>query len=100
MAHGIRFTDSRGLTWNAYELPASRIEFDDRVVDETPAHLTFELVEGREPVLRRLLRYPADWATLPVAELESLIDAAGDAPLTHASQLSTDVRRHLRELST
>lgn len=94
------FTDSRGLTWTVYELPGSRIEFDDRVVDSSPAHLTFELGTGAARVLRRVATYPSDWETLGDDALEALCDSAGGAAVPLWRAESGELRRHLDELST
>lgn len=94
------FTDSRGLTWTVYELPGSHIEFDDRVVEESPAHLTFELGTGAARVLRRIADYPDDWRDLDEESLEALCDSAGGAAIPMWRSESGELRKHLDELST
>jgi hypothetical protein len=94
------FIDSRGLEWAVYEVPISRIELDERLVDDTPAHLTFELGTGATRVLRRISRYPDDWRDLDPEQLEALCDAAGDAAIPTWRVESGELRRHLDELST
>jgi hypothetical protein len=94
------FTDSRGLTWTVYELPRSRIEFDERLVETTPAHLTFELGTGASRVLRRVSHYPPDWRALDDEALEVLCDSAGGASIPLWRTESGELRRHLDDLST
>ncbi len=100
MSGTLTFTDSRGLEWTVYEIPSSRIEFDGRVVEEHPAHLTFELETGDARVMRRLADYPAAWQELPSDSLEALCARAGDAAIPSFRTESGELRRHLDELST
>jgi hypothetical protein len=100
MAPLVTFTDSRGLTWTVYEVPASRIEFDDRVVDESPAHLTFELTSGGEHLLKRLRSYPEDWRALDARRLEALCHAAGPPLHRESDRVAAETRRHIGDLTT
>lgn len=100
MSAPLTFTDTRGLSWTVYELPPGRIEFDGRVVEEHPAHLTFELTTGDARVLRRVADYPADWRELSSDALETLCARAGDAAMPGFRTESGELRRHLDELST
>ncbi|HEU4565791.1 MAG TPA: hypothetical protein VFS05_14120 [Gemmatimonadaceae bacterium] len=92
------FTDSRGLAWTVYEVPASRIVFGDMVVDERAAHLTFEHRASGGRVCRQLRRYPADWRERPGVELEVLCNEAGPPP--HGASGERALRGHLDDLST
>ena len=94
------FTDVHGIRWTVYEVPASRIMFDDRLVDESPAHLTFEATEGERTLLKRLSDYPPNWRELPDAELEELCTRAGPPPATPSAGESAEVRHWLDEVST
>ena len=94
------FTDVRGLTWTVYEVPASRIEFDERVVDRSPAHLTFETVVASRTVVKRLDSYPADWTRLADAELEDLCARAGPLPQHAGAAESEATRRSIEQAGT
>ena len=97
------FTDSRGLAWAVYELPAIRVVFGEDVAEERPAHLTFEHTGGGRTICRHLRQYPANWRDLPNQELEVLCNEAG--PMPYRGRGARDpseaaVRGHLEDLST
>jgi hypothetical protein len=67
----LTFMTREGLAWTVHEeLP------DDRVVDRPPAPPGAPgrgtLVFTSDTMKRRVLRYPSDWATLPIEALEEL----------------------------
>ena len=95
----LSFTDTRGTTWTVYELPANQIVFDERVVDDSPAHLVFESRAGERTTLKRLRDYPGDWAQLGDADLEELCERA-TGPSAHGDVDGDELRRHLRDVST
>ncbi|HJU64575.1 MAG TPA: hypothetical protein VJ596_02810 [Gemmatimonadaceae bacterium] len=100
MPPALTFTDARGLTWMVYEVPASRIEFADQLVDESPAHLTFELVSGSTHVLKRLRPYPEDWRDMEPARLDALCQAAGPPMHRETDRVAAETRRHMGDLTT
>ena len=74
------FVDKRGVAWKAWDVipggmnPATAAELF--VGEYQEGWLAFESPND----LRRLSRWPADWAALPVADLEELCEHA--APIT------------------
>lgn len=101
MPDEVRITDSTGAPWTAREIPASRIEFGDELVEERAAHLRFEPLGDRARPPRTGRRYPADWRTLPHDELVELLEEAEPAsPEPRAGSENRELRRHLDELST
>jgi hypothetical protein len=92
------FTDARGLSWSVYEMPATHVELNDEVVEDRPAHLTFELASGGRMLCRQLRHYPADWRELAEAELEVLCNEAG--PPLHLTHEEAALGGQLEDLST
>ena len=72
MTFATQFTDFTGVRWTVFESPASRITFDDRIVEDSPAHLTFEATVGDRTYLRRLRDYPHSWRSLSAAKAETI----------------------------
>ena len=98
MPNEVTFTDVHGVRWNVFEVPTSTIEFADRIIDATPAHLTFETVIGSRTVVKRLRSYPDDWRDLDDAELEDLCTRAG--PVVGATPDDEATRRSVERTST
>ena len=96
----VMFTDAHGLTWTVYEVPASRIEFGDRVVERSLSHLTFETVVSSRTIVKRLDDYPADWPRLREAELEDLCLRAGPTPRLGGPAESEATRRSIDQAGT
>ena len=100
MTASTHFTDSGGIRWTVYESPASHIVFDDRLVDETPAHLTFEATIGSRTYLRRLRTFPASWRDLSSATLEDLLRHADRIGARRGYGESDETRRSIDQLTT
>ena len=100
MTTSTHFTDSSGVRWTVYESPASRIVFDDRLVDEAPAHLIFESAIGSRTYLRRLRSYPLSWRGLPAASLEDMLGKAERVGARRAYGESDETRRSIDQLTT
>ena len=100
MTASTQFTDSGGVRWTVYESPASRIMFDDRLVDEAPAHLIFEATIGNRTYLRRLRTYPMVWRDLSSASLEDMLRHAQRVGARRAYGESDETRRSIEQLTT
>ena len=99
MSDEVRFTDDDGVTWTVYEVPATIMTFDDRVVDESRAHLCFEADVEPGVCRKKLSRYPAGWRDLPQEDLAELCADAGPTQTARAVD-SDQVRRRIVELET
>lgn len=100
MSASTHFTDSGGIRWTVYESPASRIMFDDRLVDDAPAHLTFEATIGTRTYLRRLRAFPATWRDLSSASLEDMLRHAERVGPRRVQGESDETRRSIDQLTT
>ena len=100
MTTSTHFTDSGGTRWMVYESPASRIVFDDRLVNEAPAHLIFEACIGSRTYLRRLRTYPASWRALSSASLEDMLGKAERVGARRMYGESDETRRSIDLLTT
>lgn len=100
MTASTQFTDSGGIRWTVYESPASRIVFDDRLVDDAPAHLTFEATIGARTYLRRLRTFPSSWRDLSSATLEDLLRHADRVGSHRGYGESDETRRSIDQLTT
>lgn len=100
MTFATQFTDFTGVRWTVFESPASRITFDDRIVEDAPAQLTFESTVGDRTFLRRLREYPASWRNLSPAALEDLLHRASSVGGTRKGEESDETRRSIDSLTT
>lgn len=100
MTSATHFTDSSGTRWTVFEAPASRIVFDDRLVDDAPPHLTFETTIGPRTYLRRLRDYPPTWRDLAPAALEDLCHRAEAIGGVRGGTESDETRRSIDHLTT
>lgn len=100
MTFSTQFTDSAGTRWTVFESPANRITFDDRVIEEAPAHLTFEATYGGRTFLRRLRDYPERWRGLSLAALEDLLHRAASVGGARRGEESEETRRSIDQLTT
>lgn len=100
MTSSASFTDSGGMRWTVYECPASRIVLHDRLVNEAPAHLTFETTFEGRTVLRRLREYPESWRDLSPATLEDLCHRAARVGGGRGGRDTDALRRSVDQLTT
>ena len=100
MTASTQFTDSGGIRWTVYESPANHIVFDDRLIDEAPAHLTFEATVRGRTYMRRLRAFPATWRDLSSATLEDLLRHADRVGAGRAYGESDAMRRSIDQLTT
>ena len=100
MTYATQFTDFSGVRWTVFESPASRITFDDRIVEESPAHLTFEATVGERTYLRRLRDYPDSWRSLSASALEDLLHRASAVGGSRKGEESEETRRSIDQLTT
>ena len=96
----MHFTDSAGTKWTVYECPPNRITFGDRLIEDSPAHLTFETRTGERTYLRRLRQYPATWQDLSTAALEDLLRRAHAVGGSRRGEESEETRRSVDQLTT
>lgn len=94
------FRDSHGTVWTVFEVPASHIVLDGRVIDESEAHLTFECEAGGTTRRKRRTRYPDDWQGLSDGQLEELLQGAAAYGAGARREESEATQRRLDELST
>lgn len=100
MTFATQFTDFTGVRWTVFESPASRITFDDRIVEDAPPQLTFEATVGDRTFLRRLRDYPDAWRSLSSAALEDLLHRASSVGGTRKGGESEETRRSIDLLTT
>jgi hypothetical protein len=100
MAERLSFISSDGVRWTVYPVPARRVEYDDELVEDSPAHLCVEATVGERVIQRRVSSYPADWRDLSSEELIHLSSLEGEVGAARAAGETEATRKGIRALGT
>lgn len=100
MAERLTFTSPDGVQWTVYPVPARHVEYNDEVVEDSPAHLCVEAAVGERVLQRKISSYPADWRELSGQELMQLASLEGEIGAARSPGETEATRRGIRELGT